>query len=99
MFGPVVLHLLEAIVKREPAALAPILNRSWFSGGWAEEIVLHLLKKVQGRPGVVSQQVVKDQQQTGQVEGNGLQLRVPILCHFSDGLCDHGEDRPPPALR
>lgn len=42
----------------------------------------------------MTQQVVKNEQQTGQVQRNSLQLGVSALCHFSDGLSDHGEDWP-----
>lgn len=45
------------------------------------------------------QQVVKDQQQAGEVEGHSLQLRVSALCHFSDGLGDLSEHGPPATFR
>lgn len=42
VFGPVLLHLFESIVKRETAAFATFLNRSWLSAWWGEEVILHL---------------------------------------------------------
>ena len=46
----------------------------------------------------MAQQVVKNQQKAGKVEGHSLQLAVSALCHFSDGLGDQGEDWPSPPL-
>lgn len=53
---------------------------------------INLFKKVQGSLGVVPEQVVKNQTQAGQIEGDCLQLGVYALCHFSDGLGDQGQD-------
>lgn len=36
----------------------------------------------------MAQQVVKNQQQAGQIEGHSFQLGVSALCHLCDGLCD-----------
>lgn len=42
MFGPVLLHLFESIVKRETAAFATFLNGAWLSAWWGEEVILDL---------------------------------------------------------
>lgn len=43
-------------------------------------------------------QVVKNQQKTGQIKRDRLQVRVFALSHFSDGLSDKGENWPSATL-
>ncbi len=64
-----------------------------------QRIHINLLKKVQRSLGVMAQQVVKNQTESGQVEGHCLQLGVSALCHFCDGLGDQGQNCPTTTLR